>query len=317
MNTADRVVSLPWVGKYTYAFKELFESLGLRVQLPPKTSDKTIKLGSKYSPEMMCIPYKILLGNFIEALEEGANTLITLNGEPHCRFRHFYLVKEFTLKRLGYENFEVHGINVMNAVSVLCKLSGRSVRQVWRQVDDLRHKCREIARKKSTWSPDRINIGIIGEPYVIWEERANYGVEKKIKELGANPINTVGFDEFLRERADEKLDEIGLRLFQFTLPEKRPHRKDAQKYFNGAVGGYALANMTNLLWLKERKIDGIIHILPLSCAFESLIEDYINAVCRDAGIPLLRMPIDENYSESNFDTRMETFIKLIQRRKPR
>lgn len=315
MQREDRIVAIPWVGQYTYVFKELFESLGLKVQLPPKTTDKTVKIGAKYSPDMVCIPYKITLGNFIEALEEGANTLITLNGEPHCRFRHFYLVQEFALKRLGYKDFEMYGINVANGIPLLKKLSGYSVRRIWRHVGELRENSWKVDQEKSKWSSERLNIGIIGEPYVCWDERANYGIEQKIVELGANPVNTVGFGDFLRERADEKFEHIP--FVHFTRPEKRPFRVQAQTYFNGAVGGYALANMYNLLWLSDKKVDGLIHLLPLSCAFESMIEEYINAICRDAEIPLLRIAIDENYSESNFDTRMETFIKLIQRRKAR
>jgi predicted nucleotide-binding protein (sugar kinase/HSP70/actin superfamily) len=179
----------------------------------------------------------------------------------------------------------------------------------------LRENSRKVDQEKSKWSSEKLNIGIIGEPYVCWDERANYGIEQKIVELGANPVNTVGFGDFLRERADEKFEHIP--FVHFTRPEKRPFRAQAQTYFNGAVGGYALANMYNLLWLSDKKVDGLIHLLPLSCAFESMIEEYINAICRDAEIPLLRIAIDENYSESNFDTRMETFIKLIQRRKAR
>jgi predicted nucleotide-binding protein (sugar kinase/HSP70/actin superfamily) len=62
---------------------------------------KTIELGTKYSPESACIPFKYNLGNFIEALDMGANILVQSGGG--CRFGYYGEVQENILRSLGYE----------------------------------------------------------------------------------------------------------------------------------------------------------------------------------------------------------------------
>lgn len=48
-------ISFPYIGKYTDLFKEFLENFGVNVILPPKITDKTIKIGTRYSSEMMCL----------------------------------------------------------------------------------------------------------------------------------------------------------------------------------------------------------------------------------------------------------------------
>lgn len=318
-----RIVTFPRYGKYTEVFKEFFESLDLEVKLPPKLTDRTVKLGAKNSPDFACFPYKVTLGHFIEALEQGANTILTFSGEPTCRFRHFYKTQAYTLKRLGYNNFELYGITVENLVPLVRRFMNKpkSYIEIYKKhLVPAWYKLKEIDKEKMKWSTDKSNIGIVGQPHVCWEERVNFGLEDKIEKLGARPVNTNTLTEFLKERADEKLDNSFLRKFiKFTDKEKWSYREEAKKYFNPPVGGYALASFYNLKWLLDKKIDGkgidgIVHILPLCCTFETLIEDYVNGFCQEAAVPLLRITIDENNSEANLDTRIETFVKLIKRK---
>ena len=67
----------------------------------PPITKKTIELGAKYSPDSVCLPFKYNLGNFIEALEKGANILFTAGGG--CRYRYYAEVTETILKDLNYE----------------------------------------------------------------------------------------------------------------------------------------------------------------------------------------------------------------------
>lgn len=52
-----------------------------KIMPPPKITKKTLELGSKYSPDFVCVPFKYNLGNFIEALENGANVLMQAGGD--------------------------------------------------------------------------------------------------------------------------------------------------------------------------------------------------------------------------------------------
>lgn len=60
-------------------------SLGGEAIVPPYTSKRTLDLGSKIAPEAICLPYKLVLGNYIEAIEAGAEALIMINSPGTCR----------------------------------------------------------------------------------------------------------------------------------------------------------------------------------------------------------------------------------------
>ena len=65
----------------------------------------------------------------------------------------------------------------------------------------------------------------------------------------------------------------------------------------------------------KKDFDGIIHLLPLSCMPETTIEMLMNRVGQKYKIPIYRFPIDENRFEAGFDTRIETFISVLRRKK--
>jgi len=74
--------------------------------IPPANSRRTLSLGAKYSPEGLCLPFKLTLGNLIEACEMGADTLIIAGGDGTCRLGYYAKTQEQILCSLGYK-FEI------------------------------------------------------------------------------------------------------------------------------------------------------------------------------------------------------------------
>jgi predicted nucleotide-binding protein (sugar kinase/HSP70/actin superfamily) len=95
--------SFPNLGYDTYALKTFLEDLGAEVILAPPNSRRTIELGALHSPELICMPYKITLGNMLEALDLGADTLFMAAGARKCRFGYYHYLHERALKNLGKE----------------------------------------------------------------------------------------------------------------------------------------------------------------------------------------------------------------------
>jgi len=299
----SKIITFPWIGKeYTEIIKESLENLGLNIQLPPKTTDKTIKLGVKNSAGMFCYPLKTTLGNFIEALDNGADILLMIDSRGTCRLRHYYKVQDYTLRKLGYD-FEMITITKYNIFSVLSRLSGRSIFEVFLEIFNLYRKIRNCDLEKSKWSSEKPNIGIIGEAYTCMDETSNYNIEDKIRKLGANPYNAVTLSEFIKEGF--------MRRLPLFMDKRKKYKKEAIKYLNGKLGGHGEENICNLLYLIDKKVDGIIHLMPLSCGPEVVVEKFIDGICRDNKVPLLRINVDENDSELNLNTRLETYIELI------
>lgn len=86
----------------TVVYKKLLELLGHEVVMPPKPSQKTINLGVKYSPEFACFPLKVIMGSYMEAIEKGAEVIVTSGGHGPCRAGFYEKVHSRILKEENY-----------------------------------------------------------------------------------------------------------------------------------------------------------------------------------------------------------------------
>jgi predicted nucleotide-binding protein (sugar kinase/HSP70/actin superfamily) len=89
------------LGNSYIAGKALFEALGIDVVLPPPPTQRTMSLGSLYSPEFACLPLKVNIGNYLEALERGADTIVMVGGIGPCRLGLYGEVQRQILEGLG------------------------------------------------------------------------------------------------------------------------------------------------------------------------------------------------------------------------
>lgn len=96
-------ITFPHLGNVYIAGKAFLEEMGHEVITPPVCSRKTLEIGSKHSPEMMCLPFKIFIGNYIESIEKGADTILITGSCGPCRFGMYSLIQDDILKNLGYD----------------------------------------------------------------------------------------------------------------------------------------------------------------------------------------------------------------------
>ena len=96
-------VTFPHMGHMWVSVKSLLEGFGLDVVVPPPCTKKTLSLGTRHAPECICLPLKINLGNYIEASEKGADTIVMAGGVGPCRFGYYSRLEKEILDDLGYE----------------------------------------------------------------------------------------------------------------------------------------------------------------------------------------------------------------------
>ncbi|EGO61748.1 acyl-CoA dehydratase activase-related protein [Acetonema longum] len=126
------IVTFPHMGHLDIVLETLLSGLGCRVKVPPPVTKRTLELGTKYSPETVCLPFKILLGNFIEALETGADTILTCGGTGPCRLGYYAAVQQGILKQLGYScDFIAIEPTVRHAYQILRQVAPR---KSWRDI---------------------------------------------------------------------------------------------------------------------------------------------------------------------------------------
>jgi len=95
-------VTFPHLGSMHIFCKAIAETAGIPFIVPPETSRRTLTLGVLHSNECICLPFKIILGNFIEALEKGADTIVMVGSGPPCRLGLYDLVQKVILEDLGF-----------------------------------------------------------------------------------------------------------------------------------------------------------------------------------------------------------------------
>ena len=112
-----KVISFPHLGYYYIVFDYFLRmACKCEVVVPPSSTKRTIELGAKYSPDFVCVPFKYNLGNYIEALEKGANVLV--QGGGGCRYGYYAELEEKIVRDLGYD-FEFYNMKgLLNSISL-------------------------------------------------------------------------------------------------------------------------------------------------------------------------------------------------------
>lgn len=98
-----RKISFPHMGTISYAWAAALRVVGCEPHVEPYTSKKALSLGTKHAPEAICLPYKLILGNFIEAIEGGTDYVAMITAPGCCRLGEYGKCIENALTDLGYQ----------------------------------------------------------------------------------------------------------------------------------------------------------------------------------------------------------------------
>ena len=303
-NKLKRIVAIPRMGFYTPIFESLLKELDIDVLKTKEINQNMIKQGVKHSSDMMCFPFKVVLGSFIDGLDRGANTLVMF-GEQNtlCRIGQYYNISEQILKDLGYK-FEMINIppTFIGVIKAFCKLSGKNPIIVTRKIMKYYKIILEEEKKQYPFNNNAdLKIGITGEIYTLLEPYINYDIVKKLQNMGVAVDVSTKLSTFLTHN--------------YNFIERKKEKKELRPYIWGNVGGHGNYSLYSSIQYGKKDFDGIIHLLPLSCMPETTIEMLMNRVGQKYKKPIYRFPIDENRFEAGFDTRIETFISVLRRRK--
>lgn len=100
-----KIISFPSMGWSRIAFRALFEKLpGVTVFPPPPVTRDIVKMGAKISPEFVCFPFKVTLGEFVNMIENhDIHTFVMSIDCGPCRLGFYAPIQEKILKDLGYD----------------------------------------------------------------------------------------------------------------------------------------------------------------------------------------------------------------------
>ncbi len=96
-------VTFPHLGSMYIFCKAIAETAGIQYVLPRPISNRTREIGEYSTNESVCLPLKIILGNFVDALENGADTIIMIGSGPPCRLGLYDRIIKIILEDMGYD----------------------------------------------------------------------------------------------------------------------------------------------------------------------------------------------------------------------
>lgn len=100
-------LTYPHMGEAYIAVKSLLDDVGVESVIPAFTTNSTLRLGSSISPETICLPYKIMLGNYINSIKAGADTILITGSCGPCRFGYYGPLQKQALEDAGYKDIDI------------------------------------------------------------------------------------------------------------------------------------------------------------------------------------------------------------------
>ncbi|MGE5614097.1 MAG: CoA protein activase [Bacillota bacterium] len=127
-------ITFPHLGNTYIVVKSILDELGIEYVIPPFNNKKALELGTRLAPEMVCLPLKINIGNYIQAYEMGADTILMAGGCGPCRFGYYSQLQQAILADAGYDmdiiTFEATAYGKRNFLYCMRKLASEKARLI-------------------------------------------------------------------------------------------------------------------------------------------------------------------------------------------
>lgn len=343
------------MGDYHIPVKYLFSKiLNCEIMSSPLITSKTIELGSKYSPDFVCMPFKYTLGTFIECLNKGANILIQAGGG--CRYGYYSELQEQILKDLDYD-FEF--INLISEGKTDIKRIVRCLKKINPKFNKIKAIYYTFITIKMVKYMDKIddyirqNIGFEKEKnsFINLQKQMfksflkvnsltklkityhkYYKLFKKIpikEKTNALKVGIIGelytiMEPFANYYLETELAKMNIEVKRFTnvhylLFEKKrkskKYLKSAKEYVKYKMGSDASDNIARCKYLCNNNYDGIIHIKSSFCTPEISVMPIINKICSSKNVPIIYFSFDAATSIVGIKTRLEAFYDMLEMRK--
>lgn len=356
------VITFPHLGNSAFAAKAIFDDLGIDYILPPVSSRTSLEIGSYHAPEEICLPFKIMLGSFIQSIEKGADTILIPGSCGPCRYGEYCELHMKILKKLGYnvefivldQPGDIGFQELLNRINKISLKSSKSNREkinalingyrVINLIDKIEQKakiksgyelnsgeckrlfneCKRecVLTKKSNEmilllkkynnlldnvvlnkSKNPLRIAIIGEIYTLLEPFSNLYIEDRLMDFGVSSKRFLYPSWWVKDAA---LSPINLNSLDI--------KKASKKYLPYYIGGFGRECVGEAVLAKKQGFHGAIQILPMGCMPEIVSKSILPTISKDEDFPIMTLVVDEMTGEGGYETRIEAFLDLLERR---
>lgn len=347
----SKKITFPHIGNYYIPIYYLINNVcKCEVIVPPNITKKTIELGSKYSPDYVCVPFKYNLGNFIESIEKGANVVLQAGGG--CRYGYYAELQEQILKDLGYEfefvnfiednhvsinkiykfakklnpklnklKYYYYLLNTITMVIIMDKLEKYMRENIGFEVEEKSFE--KIEKELFNDLKGKISLYKLLKIYIKYKRK--YKKCKINKPTNCLKVGIVGelysiMEPFSSCYIEKKLAKKGVEVKRFTtityllLQKKfriKKLLKKGKKYLKYHLGADGTESVVLTQELAKKGFDGIIHIKSFGCTPEINAMPIMAKVSEDYHIPIIYFSFDSQDNTVGVDTRLEAFYDMI------
>ena len=349
---SQRRIGFPRMDNYNVALKYMVE-VGLDctyVMAPPMTR-RTLELGSKYSPDFVCAPFKYTLGSMLEMLQNGGvDTLLETGGV--CRLGYYGALQKQILRDLGYQVEFVdlaemgkhklrgyyaaaHRLNPHCSMVKAARALPDTLHAV-RYIDDIENRVRldrgfEVRRGSMKAVLDAF-LQALSEARCRKDLDTAYGralaglsrVELRKPEHPLR-VGIIGeyytvMDDFGNHNAEQILACMGEgveihRWMSFTHRnldyDEKADLARIAPYVRYSMGPTTSATLAAALRYAETGFDGIVHVKSFGCTPEVDAMSVLQNISADRKIPVLYLSYDSQTGDAGIQTRLEAFYDMI------
>ena len=347
-------ISFPHMGDYHVPIAAFLRRLfpeAIVTAAPPITKE-TAAIGQRHSPDFICEPFKYNMGNFIQALEGGADVLFQTG--MGCRFGYYGELQEQILKDLGYEfNFICLARDRAGprpAYTALRKLGSpvSATRMAYalllaaegiRAMDKLSALIREnmaltdypkeLLSEYEIFLKELKNADSLAKIYALTDKH-----EKSLRSMTKDrridrplrvgivgdlytvmePFGNFDIERKLASRGVIISRKMSVSFLLFGEAKYRRLRKTCG-YLRYSGGANGLDSVAQSISYARAGYDGVIHVKSFGCTPELNAIPAMVRISRDLNIPILHLSFDTHFSETGLDTRLEAFRDMMEMRR--
>jgi predicted nucleotide-binding protein (sugar kinase/HSP70/actin superfamily) len=304
---------------YSYfpLWRTFYEELGAEVVVSSNTSKNILDDGLQVTVDEACLPVKVFHGHVMELANKV--DLIFIPRLISVKHREYICPKFMGLPDMVRASVK----RLPQIISVDADLS-KNIKNLRQQIRDAaypitRNQNRvQRAFKKALHSLSefrlKLNQGKIPDFFSNSQINVTKSKQLKILLLG-HPYNI--YDSHINMDIIKKLNRLGVTII---TPEMIPYKaieniaRSFKKPLFWSLGKNMLGSL--IYSLENKQIDGVIHVVSFGCGPDSMIGEMAERwTQRKYRKPYMLLTIDEHTGEAGFNTRLEAFVDLIERKK--
>lgn len=276
------------LGEYGELLKETLQKAGCQYQWVLIDSISTIGLGEltrrlRLLTEETCISRQ----KFVKGIAMGIRLIFKMDR-----------LRKRASERAGYLAEPYEAVNLLHETDEKLKCAG-SFRECFALIREAEKTLDTLKRKKGA---DPVKVLVVGEIYTSVEAAANGRLEEKLMKLGCSVKRHIDISWWIK----------------YTLMDSLVSDKVRRLFLPGAgladtVGGYGRETIAKIL--REKSCDGIIKIMPAGCMPEIVTKAFCEKLQKEKNYRILHLIYDEMSGEAGYETRIEAFVDMLERRK--